>query len=67
MSVWPVHGLCKSSRQRFWSCLWQVQRQPGHVDAWRLLGTVHAENDDDTQAIAAMGHALKADPTNSEV
>ena len=45
----------------------QVQRQPGHVDAWRLLGTVHAENDDDTQAIAAMGQALRADPTNAEV
>ena len=45
----------------------QVQRKPGNVDAWRLLGTVHAENDDDTQAIAAMAHALKADPTNAEV
>ncbi len=50
-------------------CLYweQVQRKPGNVDAWRLLGTVHAENDDDTQAIAAMAHALKADPTNAEV
>ena len=37
------------------------------MDAWRLLGTVHAENDDDTQAIAAMGQALKADPKNPEV
>ncbi|DBB03443.1 hypothetical protein WJX82_005278 [Trebouxia sp. C0006] len=45
----------------------EVQRKPGNVDAWRLLGTVHAENDDDTQAIAAMAHALKADPTNAEV
>jgi cytochrome c-type biogenesis protein CcmH/NrfG len=45
----------------------QVQRKPDNVDAWRLLGTVHAENDDDTQAIAAMAHALKADPTNAEV
>jgi len=24
-----------------------VQASPGHADAWRLLGTVHAENDDD--------------------
>lgn len=45
----------------------EVQRQPGNVDAWRLLGTVHAENDDDTQAISAMARALKADPTNAEV
>ena len=28
----------------------EVQRQPKNVDAWRLLGTVHAENDDDQQA-----------------
>jgi hypothetical protein len=27
----------------------EVQRQPQHVEAWRLLGTVHAENDDDQQ------------------
>lgn len=26
-----------------------VQDQPGHAEAWRLLGTVHAENDDDQQ------------------
>ena len=24
-----------------------VQRDPSSVEAWRLLGTVHAENDDD--------------------
>lgn len=56
-----------AARSEICLCSLQVQRQPGHVDAWRLLGTVHAENDDDTQAIAAMGHALKADPLNSEV
>ena len=28
----------------------EVQRSPRSVDAWRLLGTVHAENDDDVQA-----------------
>lgn len=27
----------------------EVQRAPRNVDAWRLLGTVHAENDDDVQ------------------
>ncbi len=29
----------------------EVQRQPQNVEAWRLLGTVHAENDDDQQVI----------------
>ena len=27
----------------------ECARAPGNVDAWRLLGTVHAENDDDQQ------------------
>jgi peroxin-5 len=27
----------------------EVQRSPANVEAWRLLGTVHAENDDDQQ------------------
>ena len=30
----------------------EVQRSPRSVEAWRLLGTVHAENDDDTQVSA---------------
>ena len=30
----------------------EVQRAPRSVEAWRLLGTVHAENDDDTQVSA---------------
>ena len=29
----------------------EVQRQPGNVEAWRLLGTVHAENDNDQQVL----------------
>jgi len=33
----------------------EVRANPGNAEAWRLLGTVHAENDDDNQAIAAMG------------
>jgi hypothetical protein len=32
----------------------ECQRNPGNAEAWRLLGTVQAENDDDQQAIAAM-------------
>ena len=29
----------------------EVQRQPTNVEAWRLLGTVHAENDNDQQVV----------------
>ena len=43
------------------------RRAAGNAQAWRLLGTAHAENDDDRQAIAAMAKALAADPTNPEV
>lgn len=32
----------------------ECQRNPSNAEAWRLLGTVQAENDDDQQAIAAM-------------
>lgn len=44
-----------------------VRRDEGNSEAWRLLGTVHAENDDDPRAIAAMSRALRADPANLEV
>ncbi len=42
-------------------------RDPAACEAWRLLGTVHAENDDDRRAIAAMARALQAQPDNREV
>lgn len=45
----------------------EVQRNPANVDAWRLLGTVQAENDDDRQAIAAMSRCLLADPSALDV
>lgn len=48
-------------------CLLQVRQHPDNAPAWRLLGTVHAENDDDRQAIAALNKALGADPTSLEV
>ena len=32
----------------------ECQRSPGNAEAWRLLGTVQAENDNDPQAIAAL-------------
>eukprot|EP00878_Enallax_costatus_P032988 GHUV01036350.1.p1 GENE.GHUV01036350.1~~GHUV01036350.1.p1 ORF type:complete len:227 (+),score=23.50 GHUV01036350.1:769-1449(+) len=45
----------------------QVRAKPDNAPAWRLLGTVHAENDDDRQAIAALQRAMKADPENLDV
>lgn len=30
----------------------EVRRHPGHTDAWRLLGTAHAENEDDVQVLS---------------
>lgn len=44
-----------------------VLAEPSNSEAWRLLGTVQAENDDDRQAIAAMARALRADPESREV
>jgi tetratricopeptide (TPR) repeat protein len=44
-----------------------VRADGGLCEAWRLLGTVHAENDDDRRAIAAMMKANEADPTDLEV
>ncbi|XP_028794410.1 peroxisome biogenesis protein 5-like isoform X1 [Neltuma alba] len=45
----------------------EVLKNSENVQAWRLLGVAHAENDDDQQAIAAMMRAQEADPTNLEV
>ncbi len=36
----------------------EVQRRPDNVEAWRLLGTVHAENDDDQQVHACAAALL---------
>ncbi|KAK9799703.1 hypothetical protein WJX73_000203 [Symbiochloris irregularis] len=44
----------------------EVQRNPRNAEAWRLLGTVQAENDDDQQAICALQKAHEADPSNAE-
>ena len=41
----------------------EVQRQPQNVEAWRLLGTVHAENDDDQQVIYLQPLVLYDHPT----
>lgn len=45
----------------------ECQRSPQNAAAWRLLGAVQAENDDDQQAIAAMTRALVLDPSNLEL
>jgi hypothetical protein len=37
----------------------QVQANPQNAPAWRLLGTVHAENDDDRQVRGGGGVATK--------
>ena len=44
-----------------------VRADPDLCEGWRLLGTVHAENDDDRRAIAAMTRANEADPSDPEV
>ena len=42
----------------------EVQRQPGNVEAWRLLGTVHAENDNDQQVSVTSSHvSTKLEPS----
>ena len=44
-----------------------AQRDPASVEAWRLLGAAHAENDDDGRAMAALRSALAASPDSREV
>jgi Flp pilus assembly protein TadD len=39
----------------------------GDAQSWRLLGAAHAENDNDSQAIAAALRALDAAPNNADV
>jgi len=43
-----------------------VQKDPQSSDAWRWLGSAHAENDEDKRAISALHRALEADPGNIE-
>mmetsp|Transcript_23361 Transcript_23361/g.29774 ORF Transcript_23361/g.29774 Transcript_23361/m.29774 type:complete len:322 (-) Transcript_23361:66-1031(-) len=43
-----------------------VQRDPQNSDAWRWLGTAHADNDEDKLAISALRRSLEADPENIE-
>lgn len=43
-----------------------VHRDPQSSDAWRWLGTAHADNDEDKLAISALRKSLEADPENIE-
>lgn len=45
----------------------EVQRQPGNVEAWRLLGTVHAENDNDQQVSIVTIHPCRIYSCNCRV
>ena len=45
----------------------QIQKSGDSVEAWSLLGRVHAENDDDPMAICAMMRAYQAQPDNLDV
>ena len=44
-----------------------IEKEVHVAESWRMLGMVHAENDDDKQAIASMVNAHACDPTNLDV
>eukprot|EP00602_Paraphysomonas_sp_CaronLab_P013245 CAMPEP_0185040794 /NCGR_PEP_ID=MMETSP1103-20130426/39285_1 /TAXON_ID=36769 /ORGANISM="Paraphysomonas bandaiensis, Strain Caron Lab Isolate" /LENGTH=538 /DNA_ID=CAMNT_0027580233 /DNA_START=50 /DNA_END=1662 /DNA_ORIENTATION=+ len=41
-----------------------VSRDSENSEAWRMLGTCHADNDEDKRAIACLRRAVEADPFN---
>lgn len=45
----------------------ELQQNPQHSEAWCLLGRLHAKNDEDSRAIAAMLRGLEVDPYNLEL
>jgi len=44
----------------------EIQNDPENSECWEKLGQAHAENDKDTQAIAALNRAVDLDETNLE-
>lgn len=43
-----------------------VQKDPENVEAWRLLGQCHADNENERPAIAALTRTIELDPYNLE-
>lgn len=43
------------------------QQGPSHFNAWRMLGSVQSENEEEPAAINALKEALKLDPTSLKV
>jgi peroxin-5 len=43
-----------------------VQKRPDNDECWRYLGSCHAENDEDKQAIVCLQKAVECDPYNLE-
>ena len=42
----------------------EVSRDPDNSEAWRMLGSCHAENDQDDRAIDCLRRSIEADPFN---
>jgi peroxin-5 len=42
----------------------ELTRNPETSEAWRLLGRLHADNDEDSKAIAALSRGFEIDPFN---
>eukprot|EP00742_Colponemidia_sp_Colp-10_P003954 GILJ01004216.1.p1 GENE.GILJ01004216.1~~GILJ01004216.1.p1 ORF type:complete len:619 (+),score=99.94 GILJ01004216.1:211-1857(+) len=45
----------------------EVQRNPESSDGWRMLGGLHAENDEDPRAIACLQKGHEVDPYNIDL
>ncbi|CAG9310176.1 unnamed protein product [Blepharisma stoltei] len=45
----------------------ELHRNPENSEAWAMLGKLHAENDEDVRAIAAMKRGIAIDPYNLDL
>jgi tetratricopeptide (TPR) repeat protein len=41
-----------------------VQQEPGNHEGWKLLGRIHAENDDDTRSIQSLNKSIEINPSD---